>query len=69
MTATRAFAKTRVAWRDVEGVAANAVKRGFTALQFEAMVIAAIIVKPRTEKDSGDQQAVNDGGGGEYEHD
>jgi hypothetical protein len=55
--------------RCVEIIAPDAVKRGFATLALEALVVPSIIVKPQTEKNHGDEHAIDDNGGGEIKHD
>jgi hypothetical protein len=48
--------------QDVKMIAAEAAKRGATAFTFEAGMVSAVVVKPETEEERGDQKTINDGG-------
>lgn len=50
MIAAGTTAQFHFAGRLIDAVAANAVKRSAAALQFKALVIAAVIVKPKAQK-------------------
>ena len=52
----------------VEVIAADAVKRGFTAFGLKARVVATVVVDPQPEEEGCEAAAVNDGTGREVEH-
>jgi len=68
MAAAGAFGELGARPGGVETIAANAMKRRPAPLPFEARVVAPVIVKPRANEHGPDQRAVNDGGGGKFEH-
>ncbi len=47
---------------DIQVITTNAAKRGSSTLAFKASVVPMVIVQPESEKESGHQQAVNNGG-------
>lgn len=68
MAAARTFAGPSSSRRGVKMVATDAVKGRFSALALEARVVAAVIVKPKTEEHRCDEQAVDHERGGQSEH-
>jgi len=50
MTTTRAPPQFNLTGHFVNPVATDAVKRGAAALQFKAIVIAAVIIKPKAQE-------------------
>jgi hypothetical protein len=64
----RALAQRRTRWSSVKGVASNAVKDSFAALEFEALMVTPIIVKPQAEEYRAHEDAVNHNSSGEFEH-
>jgi hypothetical protein len=68
IVATGTLTELGAGMRRVKLVATNAVKDGLAALQLETGVFATVIIKPQAEKHRRDQQAVDDGSGGEIEH-
>jgi hypothetical protein len=54
--------------RRIELIAPNAVERRPASFAFESTMIPTIVPKPECQKDDRDEQAVDDGGYGKFEH-
>src|SRR5690606_4390138 len=63
VSAARADGGFVVALNRMNVTATHAMEGGVPALLLETRVVATVIVAPQSQKDGGDQQAINDGGG------
>lgn len=68
MCAARAVGEFGASSAGVDRIAPNAVKRGTAPLALEAEMIAVVEIKPKAQKHRGDKHAVQNDGGGEFEH-
>lgn len=68
MPASGALAQLGARRSRVHGVAADAVENGLAPFAFETPVIAAIIVEPQSQKNRGNEDAVDHDGCGRLEH-
>lgn len=68
MLTLRAATQLRAAGNRIKGITANAVESALASFEFETSMIPMVVVTPEAKKDCGDEDAVDDRGGGEIKH-